>query len=319
MEGSTPGCAVGIDVAKATLEVCVWPQGTRQEFVHDDAGIEQLVAYVRPLAPTRVVLEATGGWEKPLGAALAGAGLPVVISNPRQVRDFARSLGQLAKTDRLDAQVLAQFAALVQPRVWTVPDAVTAELQAQLARRRQVVEMLTAEKNRLGQAGPGIGAQIRAHIRWLEGQLQELDRAVAHTVEESPPWRARDQLLRSAPGVGRVTSGVLLGALPELGQLSRRAIAALSGVAPFNRDSGRYRGQRHIAGGRAQVRHALFMATFNAIRRDPTLRGYYERLRAAGKPHRVAMVACMRKLLTILNAMLKHATPWRAPAACLSS
>lgn len=311
--------AIGIDIAKQTLEVCQWPAGIGQEFAHDDAGIERVVELVRTIAPQRVVLEATGGWEKRLGAALASAGLPVVVINPRQVRDFARSLGVRAKTDRLDAQVLARLGATLQPRVWTLPDEVTQALQELVARRRQVVEMLVAEKNRRQQAVAAIAARIASHIHWLTSELKRLDDELDRTLEQSPPWQHRHEVLCSVPGVGPGTSHVLLSELPELGQLSRRAIAALAGVAPFNRDSGRLRGQRHISGGRASVRRALYMATFNAIRRNPVLQAYFQHLRGVGKPRRVAMVACMRKLLTILNALLKHSTPWRDPAPCLSS
>ncbi len=261
----------------------------------------------------QIVLEATGGWEVALAGALATAGLPVAVVNPRQVRDFARSTGTLAKTDRLDAQLLAQFADAVRPEPRPLPDAQAQELTALLQRRRQLVEMLTAEKNRLTFAARRIRPQLQAHIEWLHKQLAQFDDDLRQLVRASPLWREKDDLLRSAPGVGPVLSTTLLAALPELGRLTRQQIAALVGVAPLNRDSGTLRGRRTVWGGRAHVRAVLYMSTLVATRHNPVVAAFYRRLRAAGKAPKLALTACMRKLLTILNAMLKHHTRW-APA-----
>ena len=305
-----PECFVGIDISKAQLDVAVRPSGERWAVPHDDAGLDAVVTRVRPLHPTMIVVEATGGWELRLAAALAAAHLPVAVINPRQARAFARATGQLAKTDRLDAQLLARFAEAVRPTPRPLPDEATQELTSLLTRRRQLVEMLTAEKNRLGQAHAQVRAQIRTHITWLERQLTHVDTDISTLVRQSPLWRERDELLQSAPGVGPVFSTTLLGELPELGTLSRQQIAALVGVAPLNHDSGTLRGLRTCWGGRASVRAVLYMATLVATRCNPVIRACYTRLVAAGKAKKVALVACMRKLLTILNAMLKHRRPW---------
>lgn len=305
---------VGIDVAKKHLDVSVRPTRERWQVPNTDTGIRQLVERLRPLAPARIVLEATGGLELPGVAALAAAQLPVIVSNPRQIRDFARALGILAKTDGLDADVLAVFAETVRPAPRPLPDAKAQELSAVLARRRQVVEMLTAEKNRLGSAPPLLRPGIQQHIDWLRHQLTGLDTELRQRLHASPVWREQENLLRSAPGVGPVLATTLLADLPELGHLSRKQIAALVGVAPLNRDSGTLRGRRMIWGGRAHVRATLYMATLIAVRHNPQLKPFYLRLRAAGKAPKVALTACMRKLLTILNAMLKHRQPWLAGA-----
>jgi transposase len=302
---------VGIDVSRDYLDVAVRQQGQTSRFTNDEAGIGALLAYLVPLSPSRVVLEATGGLELGAAAALGAAGLPVVIANPRQVRDFSRAVGILAKTDRLDAMAIARFAEVVKPEVRPLPDAQTQELSALLGRRRQVVEMITAEKNRLGRAAPRVKPSIREHIVWLEKDLEGLDRELEEWVKGSPLWREKENLLRGVPGVGPVTSFTLLGQLPELGSLSRQKIAALVGVAPFNRDSGRLRGKRAVWGGRAGVRAVLYMAAVSAARCNPVIARFYQRLVAEGKPAKVALTACMRKLLTILNAMLKHNTPWQ--------
>lgn len=301
---------VGIDVSKAQLDVAVRPTGETWSVPHDDAGLDTVVARLQPLHPTMIVVEATGGWELRLAGALAAANLPVAVINPRQARAFARATGRLAKTDRLDAQVLAQFAEAVRPTPRPLPDAAAQELTTLLTRRRQLVDMLTAEKNRLGQAQGQVRAQIRTHITWLERQVTRVDTDISTLVRQSPLWRERDELLQSAPGVGPVFSTTLLGELPELGTLSRQQIAALVGVAPLNHDSGTLRGSRTCWGGRASVRAVLYMATLVATRCNPVIRACYVRLVAAGKAKKVALVACMRKLLTILNAMLKHRRPW---------
>lgn len=301
---------VGIDVSKAQLDVAVRPSGETWTVAHDEAGLSALVARLRGLAPTLIVLEATGGLEVVLAGALATAALPVAVVNPRQVRDFARSTGTLAKTDRLDAQSLAHFAEALRPQPRPLPDAQAQELSALLQRRRQLVEMLTAEKNRLPLAARRVRPQLQAHITWLQQQITQFDDDLRALVRSSPLWRAKDDLLRSAPGVGPVLATTLVAALPELGTLTRQQIAALVGVAPLNRDSGTLRGRRTVWGGRAQVRTVLYMSTLVAVRHNPVLAAFYQRLRAAGKAPKVALTACMRKLLTILNAMLKHHTRW---------
>jgi transposase len=301
---------VGIDVSKAQLDVAVRPRGETWTVVHDEAELSGLVARLRTLAPALIVVEATGGWEVALVGALAAALLPVAVVNPRQVRDFARSTGTLAKTDRLDAQSLAHFAEALRPEPRPLPTAQAQELSALLQRRRQLVDMLTAEKNRLPLAARRIRPQLQAHIAWLQRQISQFDDDLRELVRSSPLWRDKEDLLRSAPGVGPVLATTLVAALPELGTLSRQQIAALVGVAPLNRDSGTLRGRRTVWGGRAQVRTVLYMSTLVAVRHNPVLAAFYQRLRAAGKAPKVALTACMRKLLTILNAMLKHHTRW---------
>ena len=309
---------VGIDVAKDTLDVALSAAGEVWHLAHDEAGIGHIVARLQPLHPALVVLEATGGLEGPLAAALASSRLPVAVVNPRQVRDFARATGKLAKTDRLDAQLLALFAERVRPAPRSLPDATARELEALVARRRQLVEMRTMEANRLRTALPRVRPPIQEHLAWLEGQIADVDRDTGALVRTSPIWRVRDDLLQSAPGVGPVLSRTMLAALPELGTLDRRQIAALVGVAPFNRDSGTLRGKRTVWGGRAPVRAVLYMATLVATRFNPVIRTFYHRLCQAGKSKKVALTACMRKLLTILNAMLKHDTPWQSDHALTS-
>ena len=301
---------VGIDVSKSQLDVAVRPSGETWAVAHDEAGLSALVPRLQTLGPTLIVLEATGGLEVALAGALAAAPLPVVVVNPRQVRDFARSTGALAKTDRLDAQILARFAEAVRPEPRPLPDAQAQELSALLQRRRQLVDMLTAEKNRLQAAPRRIRPQIQAHIDWLQRQISQFDDDLRTLVRSTPLWREKDDLLRSTPGVGPVLATTLVAALPELGTLTRHQIAALVGVAPLNRDSGTLRGRRTVWGGRAHVRAVLYMSTLVAVRHNPVLAAFYLRLRAAGKVPKVALTACMRKLLTILNAMLKHRTRW---------
>jgi transposase len=302
---------VGIDVAKDTLDIAVRPTAETWTVGNDEAEITTLVTQLQTLAPTLVVLEATGGFQGALTAALAAAGLPVVVVNPRQVRAFARAVGILAKTDRIDARVIAHFAEAVRPTPRPLPDAETQELRALLGRRRQLIEMLTAEGNRLGSAPSRIHDEIRQHIVWLEDRLAGLDATLTQTIEASAVWRAKEDLLRSVPGVGPVLSRTLVAQVPELGTLSHKQIAALVGVAPFNRDSGTLRGRRTVSGGRAPVRAVLYMGTLVATKHNPVIKAFYTRLCAAGKAKKVALTACMHKLLTILNAMVKHQTPWQ--------
>jgi len=275
----------------------------------------RLQEWLQELAPALIVVEATGGLELPLVGALAAADLPVVVINPRQVRDFAKALGKLAKTDTLDAQVLAHFGEATKPKLRPLPDAQTQELKALVARRRQVVEMLVAEKNRQRRAIPSVQRRIARHLRILEEELAELDHDLGRTLRQSPLWREREDLLRSVPGIGPTLSATLLAELPELGSLNRHQVAALVGVAPLNRDSGTLRGKRTTWGGRGSLRAALYMATLVATRCNPVVRAFYLRLCGAGKPKKVALTACMRKLLCILNAMVKHRRPWNANLA----
>ncbi len=307
---------VGIDVSTAQLDVAVRPAG-RFAAPNDEAGVAQVLARLNAMPPTLVVVEATGGLEIPLVGALAAAGVPVVVVNPRQVRDFAKAAGRLAKTDAVDAQTLAHFAEVLRPEPRPLPDEQTQALAALLARRRQLVEMRTAEQNRLASARPAVRKSLRAHITWLERELAHTDRDLAHAIRESPVWREKEALLRSMPGVGPVLTTTLLATLPELGTLTGKQIAALVGVAPFNRDSGTWRGKRAVWGGRAPIRAVLYMGALVAARFNPVIRAFYRRLCAAGKAKKVALTACMRKLLLILNAMLKHRTPWRTePVPC---
>ena len=306
---------VGLDVAKAQVEVAVRPTGDRWDVARDEAGIRTLVSRLKTLDPVLVLLEASGGLEVPLVAALTAEALPVVVVNPRQVRDFARATGKLAKTDALDAAVLAHFADAVRPPVRPLRDAETQALTSLTARRHQVMTMLVAEKNRLGSAATrAVQARIEAHMAWLEQELDDLDQSLRQTLRQSPVWRDKEDLLRSVPGVGEQLALTLLAYLPELGTLDRRQIAALVGVAPFNRDSGTLRGKRTVWGGRARVRAVLYMSALAATRYNPVIRDFYQRLLAAGKPKKLALTACMRKLLVILNSMLKHGSSWCDPS-----
>jgi transposase len=303
---------VGIDVAKAYLDIAVRPTHAHWRAANTEDGIAGLTERLRTLQPALVVLEATGGYERTVTAALAVAGVPVAVVNPRQVRDFAKATGKLAKTDTLDADALAHFADAVRPEPRALPEAAAQALDALLVRRRQLVNMLVAEKNRLQAAMAPVRDRVACHITWLEQELADLDDDLDHTIRTSPVWREHDQLLRSVPGVGRVVATTLLAELPELGMLTRQQIAALVGVAPLNRDSGTVRGRRAVWGGRARVREALYMATLVATRHNAVIRAFYARLCTAGKAKKVALIACMRKLLTILNAMLKQRTIWNA-------
>ena len=307
---------VGIDVAKAELVVAIHPTNERWTVANDERGVRTLVERLRTVPPTLIVLEATGGYELLAVAALVAAALPVVVANPRQVRDFARGTGQLAKTDRLDADMLAAFADRVRPAVRALPDVAAQELEALLTRRRQLLEMLGAERNRLGQVfGKGkrsVKKSLTAHIAYLERELTSTDHDLGDLVRASPAWRERDNLLQSVPGVGPILSRTLLADLPELGRLSRREIAKLVGVAPLSRDSGTLRGRRFVQGGRASVRGVLYMGALVATKRNAIIGAFYRRLVAAGKPKKLALVACMRKLLTILNTMVRTRRPWCA-------
>jgi transposase len=304
------GVCVGIDVAKDELVIAVRPSLAEWTVANSASGIEALTTRLAALAPACVVLEATGGYERACAAALATAGLPVAVVNPRQVRDFAKATGQRAKTDRLDAAVLALFAERVGPQVRVLPDEAQADLAALLLRRRQLTDMLVAEKNRVPLARRAVRPSLKKHIAYLERELRIADTDLGEAIEASPLWRTQDDLLQSVPGIGPVASQTLLADLPELGQLSRRAIAALIGIAPVAHDSGAMRGKRVIAGGRAGVRTVLYMATLAATRCNPVIRAHYQHLLAAGKAKKVALIACMRKLLTILNAMLRDQRRW---------
>jgi transposase len=304
---------IGIDVARDSLEVATRPTGDCWQVGNDTTGISALVARLRAFKPVLIVLEATGGLEVPLLAALGSVGLPVVAVNPRQVRDFAKATGRLAKTDALDAQVLAHFADAVRPAVRPLPDAATRALSALVARRRQLVEMLTAEENRRTSASSALREDIQEHIAWLRKRLRGIDTELRQALRTSPIWREQEDLLRSVPCIGPVVSTTLLADLPELGVLGHKQLGALVGLAPLNRDSGTLRGKRTIWGGRSTVRAALYMAALVGTRSNPVLKALYTRLLAAGKTKKLALTACMHKLLTILNALLKHHTPWAPP------
>lgn len=305
---------VGIDVSAAWLDVAVLAaDGTvgLSRASNDAAGAQQLVENLRSVRPALVVLEASGDLEVLISAALGAADFPVVVVNPRQVKEFARALGRLAKTDRLDARVLAEFAARVQPPVRALADSESRELKALVERRRQLNEMIVAEKNRLTRASGAVKRDIQEHIEFLRRRLKDVDGDLARAIQASALWRAKDDLLKSVPGIGPVTASLLIAELPELGRLDRRQIASLVGVAPFNRDSGTLRGRRTVWGGRRRVRAALYMSTLVATRHNPLIKAFYSRLVAAGKPPKLALTACMRKLLTIVNAILRNETPWR--------
>jgi transposase len=302
---------VGIDVSKDKLDVAIRPDGDRWTVGNDEKGLEKMVARLLERKPTLVVLEATGGLQMPAVVALASARLPVVVVNPRQIRDFAKATGRLAKTDSIDADVIAHFGEAVRPKIRPLRDAETQELTDLVSRRRQLVDMVTAEKNRLKTARKKVRKDIQAHIAWLEKRIHDVDTDLSERIKYSPAWRAKDEILQSAPGVGPVLSVTLLSGLPELGTLNRKEVAALVGVAPLNRDSGKQQGTRSVWGGRANVRSVLYMCTISAIRWNPSIRTFYLRLIEAGKKHKVATTACARKLLTILNAMIKTNTSWR--------
>jgi transposase len=307
------GPYVGIDVSKATLDVALGSDGEEFQVTNDEEGVSQLLVRLEQVAPSLVVLEATGGYEAVVAGAIASRGLSVAVVNPRQVRDFAKAAGILAKTDRIDARVLARFAEAIRPEPRPLPDAKTKELQELLSRRRQIVDMLTMEKNRLGiVASERAKKSLRKHIVWLEEALRRSNDDIDKAVRDSPTWREQEDLLRSVPGIGPVTARTMLAELPELGSLNRKQIAALVGVAPLNRDSGTMQGTRTCWGGRSSIRQVLYMAAITAVRRNPVIRSCYAALRARGKKPKVALVACMRKLLTILTAMVRDRSPWSA-------
>jgi transposase len=304
---------VGVDVSKKRLDAAVLPQGESFGGENNQAGIDDLVKRLKEARPNLVVLEASGGLEMSLAGALTEAGVPVVVVNPRQVRDFARAIGKLAKTDRIDAFVLAQFGRAIRPKVRPMKDDDAQELASLMVRRRQLVMMRTTEKNRIAGMPKRVRKEIKGHIVWLDKRITEVDKDLGELIKNSPLWRDKEKLLKSVPGVGSTVARSLIAFLPELGNLSRRQIAALVGVAPLNRDSGNYSGPRRCWGGRASVRTPLYMAALTAIRCNPAIRAFYFRLREAGKKPKVAITACMRKLLTIINAMLKNNTTWQQP------
>lgn len=307
---------VGVDVSKRTLDV-VWlePDAVVRQFANDRSGIDALVEALKGRPVRAVVMEATGGYETAAANALAAAGLPVAVVNPKQVRDYAKAAGHLAKTDRLDAKVLAMFGRDLKPPIRPLPDEDQRELAELLDRRLQLIQMRTQEANRLATVMPVARQSLKEHIAWLDERIRQLDIDLTARLRTSPVWQVKADLLKGVPGVGKVTVFTLLARLPELGQLSRAKVAALAGLAPFADDSGQRRGHRYIRGGRSEVRNVLYMATLTARLHNPTIRAMFERLTAAGKPYKVAMTACMRKLLTILNAMLKRNERWRNLAA----
>lgn len=303
---------VGIDVSKDSLEVALRPSNTVQSFTNGEEGIAEILQLLRPQSPALIVLEATGKYERPMARALAVEGLPFNVINPRQARAFARATGILAKTDRIDALLLARFAETLRPEARSLKDEQTEALGELVTRRRQIVEMITAEKNRHAMATEKrVRRDIQVHIRWMEKRLDDLNDDIDQWIRQSPLWREKDQLLQSVTGVGPVLASTILGSLPELGTLNRKQIAALVGVAPFNRESGRHKGKQKIQGGRSAVRSVLYMGTVAGIRSNPVLRSFYERLVAKGKPKKLALTACMRKLLVILNTMIKNGTRWQ--------
>ena len=301
---------VGIDVSKAQLDIAMYASPDAWAVSNAAAGIQDLVTRLKALAPACIVLEATGGLELAAATALYTAGLPVAIVNPQRTRAFARALGQLAKTDALDASVLAHYAAAVQPALSRLPTATEQQLPALVRRRRQLVAMRTQEINRLKSAGPKLDDQLRKHIAWLTSEIEALETQTTDLVQASPLYREKDTVLQSFQGIGQLTAHKLLAEIPELGQINRKQIAALVGLAPLNRDSGKLRGTRSIQGGRANARTLLYMPTLTAIRCNPVIQAFYQRLRDKGKPAKVALTACMRKVLVILNAMIHNMTPW---------
>lgn len=313
------GSYVGIDVAKATLDVAIGQESDLWREKNDAKGIAALVARLQEVRPALIVVEATGGLETLLLTALYEANLPFCRVHPGRVREFARSIGLLAKTDKLDARLLARFGEAVKPAATVLPGEEEQRLSALLARRRQVIEILTAEKNRLGTAPAVIKERISQHILWLQEERDHLDKDIAHFINQTPVLAQKQELLQSVPGVGPVVSAILIADLPELGQLSRQKIAALVGVAPFNNDSGPRKGKRRVKGGREAIRSTLYMATLSSIQHNPIIQLFYKRLVDAGKQKKVAIVACMRKLLTILNAMIRDDKAWHTEQSALEA
>jgi transposase len=312
---------VGIDVSKSSLEVCILREDDRQKggesFVvsNDQEGVQEMLSRLEGASVELAVMEATGRYERLAATMLAASSISVAIVNPRQARDFAKAIGQLAKTDKIDAFVLARFAKAVEPRTSVIPEEEAVALQGILARRRQLIEMLVSENNRLKMASKPLAKPIRAHVQWLEKEIERIDGDLDRAIEENAAFKANEALLRSVPGVGRVLSRTLLAELPELGEITHRRLCALVGVAPFNRDSGQRSGKREAWGGRAPVRAVLYMSALVATRHNPAIKEFYERLLSTGKPKKVALVACMRKLLTILNALMRDRANWRCPHA----
>lgn len=307
---------VGIDVSKSTLDVCIEPAVRTLHVAYDEAGISQIAGCLKEASPTLIVMEATGGLEVRIATALASLGLPVAVINPRQARDFAKATGQLAKTDQVDAAVLAAFAKAIRPQAHPLKDADTRALDDMVSRRRQLIDMRVQETLRLGTAASKpLQKSLKQHIAWLDKQIANVDNDMTKRLRESDVWRAKDDLLRGIPGVGVVTTLTMLAKCPELGSLNRREIAALTGVAPLANDSGKHRGKRFVWGGRADVRAVLYMAAVSAIRCNEAIKAFAERLKKAGKPPKVVIVACMRKLLTIMNSMLKNNSPWNPEIA----
>jgi len=304
---------VGIDVSKAWLDTEAIPQSQSMRYGNDAAGIVALVEAMQAATPALIVVEATGGYETAVASALSAAGLPVVVVNPKQVRDFAKAMGILAKNDRIDARVLALFGQRIRPQLRPLPGVEQRELAELLDRRSQLVVMRAQERARLATALPVAKASLVEHIHWLDERLRQLDIELTARLRTSAAWKVKVDLLKGVPGIGKVTIFTLLARLPELGQLNRGTIAALAGVAPFDDDSGKRRGQRFIRGGRAEVRNVLYMATLSASQHNAVIKAFFARLTAAGKPFKVAITACMRKLLTILNAMLKNNESWHCP------
>lgn len=302
---------VGIDVSKAILEVAIWGKDEVLELSNDEEGVQELSSYLMRVQPTLIVLEASGGLEKRATVVLAEKDLPVVVVNPTRVRNFARAGGQYAKTDEIDARVIAHFGQALRPEIRPLRKGIQEHLSSLLVRRRQIVCMLTMEKNRMSSASPDLKESIQRHMAWLESELDGLNQQLCQVVKEDPECERKAALLQSTPGVAVVTSTTLVGQLPELGLVNRQEIAALVGVAPMNRDSGRMRGRRRVFGGRAAIRCTLYMAVLSAIRYNPVIKEFYERLIASGKENKVAMTACMRKLIVILNAMVRDQQPWR--------
>lgn len=310
---------MGIDVCQSYLDVNVLPDQQNDQFANNEAGVGELVKFVKATDPALIVFESTGGLEMLAVSILSAQQYPVVVVNARQVRDFAKATGQLAKTDKIDAALIAEFARALRPQVRPLKDEQTQLLSALNARRKQIVDMLVAEKNRLHRAPLPNRKNIAAHIRWLEKNLTDINKDIRKTIRKTPVWREKDDILQSFKGIGPTTSASLLSDLPELGRLENKKIAALVGVAPFNCDSGRYRGRRRVWGGRSQVRRNLYMATLSAVRSNPVISSFYYRLRQSGKPHKVALTACMRKTLMILNSMMKNQTYWQSPYQILDS
>ena len=301
----------GIDVSKDHLDLAILPSREKRQYSNDEGGIDKLIKGLQNLPIKLIVMEPTGGFEAPAAAALTAEGMSVAVVNARQVREYAKATGRLAKTDGIDVLVMAEFAASIKPPARPLRDEETEEIKAMVSRRRQLLEMLTAEKNRMAMARKHLKPHILAHIKWLKKEVEDLDGDLRKRIEDSPVWRVKDNLLQSIPGVGKVLSATLLAELPELGNLNRRQIAALVEVAPFNRDSGHMKGKRSVWGGRASIRAVLYMATLAGTRYNPVIKEFYQRLVQRGKAKKVALVACMRRLLTIMNAILKHQRAWQ--------